>query len=273
MQYCSMPDKIRIPDNHQLNQNITQSSTTEKDKASLKLKSEKLTAFKFLESLREFSKIPASELQTLADTCRFASYKSNQYIRSEGDEESLYGFIVVTGRLALFKNSNSGKELIVDILQSGDIFGMLLMLAAERLPEQLSVRSVQKAKLLLVPLKSFNKLIEAHPILFKEFVAHILISLQSSYNLSRGLAHDRVNVRIATILFSMTLKSTTKNLANEPFTIRLTRNILANLTGTTTETAIRVTRMMHTDGLIDITTPGVIKILKINELLKIVEDL
>ncbi len=268
-----MNDILKSSDQHLLSKPLYLLKNKQKYIPALNKNVEKLTAYQFLSSLREFSAIPSQELQTLADSCRFATYTANQFIRSECDEESLYGFIVVSGRLALFKNSNSGKELIVDILQVGDIFGLLLMLAAERLPEQLSVRSFQKAKLLLVPLKCFTRLIEAHPILFKEFVAHLLISLQSSYNLSRGLAHDKVNVRIATVLFSMSLKIANLGIPNNLLSFNLTRKQLANLTGATTETAIRVTRMMQNDGLIDISCPGVIKVVNPQALLKIVEDL
>jgi CRP-like cAMP-binding protein len=97
--------------------------------------------------------------------------------------------------------------------------------------------------------------------IFKEIITHLIICLQSSYNLSRGLAHDRVDVRIAATLTSLALKFSRPLGPNKLPTINFTRQQLADLTGTTSETAIRVTRAMQRNGLIDIKRPGIIKIL------------
>lgn len=228
-------------------------------------------AYKFLRSLSEFSQLPENDLRTLANASRFATLDSGQYITIEGEEESSYGFIVVSGCLAMLKSSINGKELTVELLHSGDIFGLLVMLAADRLPAQLSARSLQKSTVLWVPINHFTHMLKTHPILFKEFVAHLLLCLQSSYRLSRGLAHDRVEVRIAAILSSSALKFRKSPGSEAAATFNFTRQQLADLTGTTPETAIRVTRAMQRDGFIDIKRPGVIRILNLNALQELVE--
>lgn len=228
--------------------------------------------FQFLRSLLEFSEVPDGELQEIANYSRFANLDAGQYITTEGEDESINGYIVVSGVLAMLKTSNSGKELIVELLQAGDIFGLLLMLAKERLPSQLSARSIRKSTILWVPLKHFTTLLENHPALFKEFVAHLLISLQSSYKLSRGLAHDRVDVRIAAAFSSLAIKFPKSNISDNGIVLNFTRQQLADLTGTTPETAIRVTRTMQGNGLIDISRPGIIRLLNINALNDLAEE-
>lgn len=223
----------------------------------------KFDAITFLQNLNEFSSLPPTELKQLADSSRLASVDPSQYITSEGDEENSSGFIVVSGNIAMTKTSSSGKELIVELLQPGDTFALLLMLAAKKLPSQLSARSIKKSKVLWVPLSSFNNILKSHTPLFKEFVTHLLLCLHSSYNLSRGLAHDRVEVRIASILASLALKAPKASISEGAHTIHFTRQQLADLTGTTSETAIRVTRAMQRDGLINIARPGIIQILKL----------
>jgi CRP-like cAMP-binding protein len=51
----------------------------------------------------------------------------------------------------------------------------------------------------------------------------------------------------------------------------LTRKELADLTGTTPETAIRVTKNLEREGLLDLTKPGVIKILSLDQLKNVTE--
>jgi CRP-like cAMP-binding protein len=232
----------------------------------------KFDAVTFLQNLNEFSSLPTLDLKQLADSSRLATIDPSQYITSEGDEENTSGFIVVSGNIAMTKTSSSGKELIVELLQPGDTFALLLMLAAKKLPSQLSARSIRKSKVLWVPVSSFNHILKSNTTLFKDFVTHLLLCLHSSYNLSRGLAHDRVEVRIASILASLALKAPKASASEGAHTVHFTRQQLADLTGTTSETAIRVTRAMQRDGLINIARPGIIQVLELDALLELATE-
>jgi len=229
-------------------------------------------AYKFLQSIEEFSQLPANELKHLAEYCRFATVESGQYICTEGDETSLYGFIVVTGRLAMMKTSISGKQLIVELLSARDIFGLLVTFSSDQLYSQLSARAQPKSRVLWVPIQKLTNVFYAYPKLYKELVTNLLRCLLSSYGLSRGLAHDKVEVRIATILVTLALKFARALPAPQDYTIDITRQQLADLTGTTTETAIRVTRDMQRSGLIDIKRAGVIRVIELERLQIISED-
>jgi CRP-like cAMP-binding protein len=192
-------------------------------------------------------------------------------MKHEGDNKSLYGFLVVTGRLAMIKTSTSGKELVVELLPAKDIFGLLLTLSHRELSEQLSARAQTVSKVMWVPIRNLTPMLHAHPFLYEQFVAHLLDSLQSSYRISRGLAHDRVEVRIATVLSILVNKFAKVHSSPQDHTIDVTRQQLADLTGTTVETAIRVTRAMQRDGVIDIKKPGIIHVLSSPKLQKMSE--
>ena len=234
-------------------------------------KSEDSNAYEFLSSLSVFSKLSSSELKTLASSARFSSLAAGQYINNEGDEQGLSGFIVVSGRIAMMKNSIGGKEFVVELLTSGDLFALLLKLSFELLPLQLSARAQSKSTILWLPIQTLTALLELHPRIYQELVAHLLLCLQSSYAISRGLAHDRVEVRIASILTSLALKYSRQPSLVDDYTIDITRQQLADLTGTTSESAIRVTREMQRNKLIDISRPGVILVLDMEGLMALAE--
>jgi CRP/FNR family transcriptional regulator len=261
----SFPESADNSNYSQMNQN---SEPIENARSS----SKSVDIVRFLSSLKEFKQIPSSDLESLAYSSKFSSIDAGEYISIEGDQEGLYGFIIVTGCIAMVKNSVSGKELIVELLQAYDVFGLLLTLAAEKFPYQLSARCLQRTTVLWVPIQLLNNLLKLHPILFKEFTAHLLICLQSSYRISRGLAHDLVEVRIAAVLGALVSKFNVPSIAKKFPTIRFTRKQIADLTGTTPETAIRVTRAMQRDGLIDIKRPGIIGILNLAGLLSLAES-
>lgn len=57
-----------------------------------------------------------------------------------------------------------------------------------------------------------------------------------------------------------------------PIAIDITRQQIADFTGTTLETATRLTREMHKSGVINCGSPGVISIIDLQALKKIIED-
>jgi len=227
--------------------------------------------FDFLRSLCELESIPDDVLKKHAEFCRFDTLEPGEYITIEGESKGYNGFIVVSGCLAMIKTSSNGKELIVELLQGGDIFGMLLHLALQVLPAQLSAKAIQPSLVLWMPINNFTEIINGRSSsLLKEIVAHLLICLQSSYKLSRGLAHDKVDIRIASALASLAIKFRRRK-SDDFCELNFTRQQLADITGTTSETAIRVTRAMQKDGLIDLEKPGRIKVLDLDRLSEIAE--
>lgn len=219
--------------------------------------------FHFLRSLSLFAKLPLRDVEGIAYACQFGMFGPDEYIVMEGEEEPYSSFIVVSGRVAMLKSSISGKELIVQLLEAGDVFSLLLMLQGEDLPVQLSARTMSSTTVLWVPAAQFRSLLNQYPDLYRELFAELISMLQKSYRLSLGLAHDHVDVRIASALSTLAQKTGS---SSHDCTVYLTRQQLADLTGTTSETAIRVTRAMQKQGLLDIGRRGVIRIPSLNRL-------
>ena len=180
------------------------------------------------------------------------------------------GFVVASGRFAMMKTSLNGKELVVELLPPRDIFGLLV--ALHPIPAQLSARAQIKSRVLWMPCSSLASSLHVNPGLYEDFTGHLLCSLFSSYNLARGLAHDRVEVRIAAVLSSLALKFARTGPAQCPPVIDITRQQIADLTGTTPETAIRVTRHMQTGGILEMSHPGVIKVVDLKMLQALAEE-
>jgi CRP-like cAMP-binding protein len=252
------------------NLNVAKKFAKESDIRSLS--STGLSIADFLSSLKPFDRLAPQEVEQLASQCRFGSVKPGEYITVEGADKSLYGFVVVSGRLAMTKTSISGKELIVELLAPGDIFGLLLTLSPEQLPVQLSARSHGHSQVLWLPVQNLITFLNSNPLIYRIFVSRLLHHLHSSYQLSRGFAHDRVSVRIATVLVSLAHKFSRPGIAEPDHTIDITRQQIADLTGTTAETAIRVTRAMQRQKLIDIQHPGIVQVVDMNGLQLLAES-
>ncbi len=231
-----------------------------------------LKIYKFLGTLAIFSELPEKELKILANSCYIKTINAGQTITIEGDDKSLYGFLVISGRMAVMKSSLSGKELIVELLPPGDLFGLIIALSPKDQINELYVRAELKSEVISIPISALTSVLSSHPRLYKNFFDYLLVHLQSSYRISRGLAHDSVEVRIAMILLRLAQNFARELPAPQDQTIDITRQQLAELTGTTTESAIRATRLMEKSGLIDVSRPGVIRVLNLLELRKIADQ-
>jgi CRP/FNR family transcriptional regulator len=95
--------------------------------------------------------------------------------------------------------------------------------------------------------------------------------LRRTNDLALGLAHSRVESRIVAALLALAPRFGRPSTSEDQTRIFLTRKELADLTGTTPETAIRVTKNLEREGLLDLTKPGVIKILSLKQLKGVIE--
>lgn len=215
----------------------------------------------FLRRVKLFSSISDEELTSLAAVCSFRRFDVGEFILHEG-EEANGGFIVVSGRVAMIKTSPGGKDLIVELLPPADVFG--LVYALSETPHAESARAQTPSQVLWVPKSMMRMVFDRHPMLYRQFNEEISKRLRTSHDLSRRLAHSRVEVRIVATLLALVPRFAKG--AEDNLRIQITRRELADLTGTSPETAIRVTKNLERDNLLDLTRPGVVKIVDLKGL-------
>ncbi len=216
-----------------------------------------LAAARWLRQIDPFTKLPEEGIRILARHCICRKFPAGEYVAFEGDLDT-NGFLVLSGRIAMVKTSASGRDLIVELLAPGDIYGLTAALG--RSSYSLSIRVQIPSEVLSVKRETIVLLLDRYPELYRHIIDVLAARLQNSHNLSRALAHDRVEVRIVSALVALVPRLGERvemaNIAEVP----ITRQELADLTGTTVETAIRVTKSMERDGLLDLSTTGIIKI-------------
>ncbi|MFN8391637.1 MAG: response regulator [Bdellovibrionota bacterium] len=226
-------------------------------------------ALSYLKRMKYFSEIDRSNLVAMAKATRFSSHGSGEFIVTEGDA-NVSGFVVITGRIAMVKSSATGKDLIVELLPPGDPFGLLA--TVDRAPYPVNVRTQVKTRLMWIPRNVVLSILDKYPDLSRKFVQEIFDRLRNAHDVSRALAHDRTEVRIASALCSLVPKFCGTANESEPVQIDMTRQELAELTGATTETAIRLTKALERDNVLDLTKAGVMKILDLEALQAVAEQ-
>lgn len=215
-----------------------------------------------------FEKLSSNELINLARSATIQDVTAGEYLSLDGESPN-FGFLVLAGRLAMVKSTQQGKELTLDLLIPGDSTGILR--ALEPLDPDTAIRGQTDAKLLSIPISSLHALAERQPLLYRTVAQELMQKNRRVNDLALGLAHSRVESRIVATLLALAPRFGRPTSVAEQTRIFLTRKELADLTGTTPETAIRVTKNLEREGYLDLTKPGVIKILSLAKFREVLE--
>ncbi len=217
----------------------------------------------FLRRCVPLNQLDDAVLEQLARVSKFRRLKQGEFIVLEHANDCP-AFVVASGRIAVMKSAPEGKELNLGLLPPGDIFGLLLSI--DENPPTLTLKAQRESIVFAVPTGALSASLESRPELFKEFTQILLEKIQNLNSLALSLAHQRVEVRICAALKSTMLDFGVFDRESNSYRIDLTRLELAELSGSTPETAIRVTKGMEREGILDLTVPSMINVLKPNAL-------
>lgn len=187
-------------------------------------------------------------------------YKKKSEIFSEGDLP-LNVYFVKSGNVKTFKSHPDGKELIINLYTANDFFGFEPILENENYRE--SAVAMQDSELIAIPRYDFMLMIQSHPDVSKSFINLLCKKVAEREAQLLNLAYNSVRQRTAEAL----LKSET--LKDSKSVIAISRDDLAKMVGTASESVIRVLSDFKDEGLIEIET-GKIKIVQRGKLEKVV---
>lgn len=196
------------------------------------------------------------ELRLLNERREIRTFKKKAEIYREG-AFPFYLFFVIKGKVKTYKTNDDGKELITQLYQTGDYFGHVHLL--QETAYQDTAAALEETEICLIPKDDFFSLLFQNRQVAKKFIQLLSAEIDTTENQLLHLAYNSVRKRMAEALlryFSHT-ELTEIDLRDG---IRVGREDLANLAGTSLETAIRTLSDFKDEKLIDITS-GRIKIL------------
>ena len=215
-----------------------------------------------------FGGIDLSRIEEIHKNSTQKRLKKNQIIFLEGTRP-LGVYSITSGRIKIYKTGVEGKDQIIQILKSGDLMGYRAMLSEEQYP--VSAETLEDTTLCFIPKKDFIEAMSSNSDLTKEVIKSLSKDLTNMADSITVLAQKPVRERLAGAL--MVLIDTydideSKGVSNG---INLTREDLANMVGTATETLIRLLHDFKDEQLIE--TQGRKILIKNKEKLKKVANL
>jgi DNA-binding response OmpR family regulator len=187
-------------------------------------------------------------------------FKKKTEIFAEGDLP-LNVYFVKSGNVKTFKSHPDGKELITNLYTINDFFGFEPILENENYKE--SAVAMQDSELIAIPRHDFMIMIQSHPDVSASFINLLCKKVASREQQLLHLAYNSVRQRTAEALLK------TSSLKDSKSNIAISRDDLAKMVGTASESVIRVLSDFKDEGIIEI-EGGKIKILHPGKLEQVV---
>ena len=126
----------------------------------------------FLTQVLPFARLDEKDLSRLSQDMRLKEYERGETIFREGDTSSEI-FIVMRGKIRIFKVTQSGNETSIDIFTSGDVIGEFA--AIDRQPRSATAQVVESCALLQMSADKFREYLNQIPPLALGLV-HLLVA-------------------------------------------------------------------------------------------------
>jgi CRP-like cAMP-binding protein len=200
-----------------------------------------------LESSSIFKYLKADEVTTLNFEKDFRQYKRGDILYQEGNRISGF-FCINSGIIKVFKTGLDGKEQIIRFAKTGDIIAYRSVLSNELACT--SAKVIEDCQVCFIPSEILTQFIKTNPAYSLELLKLACHELGEANSFITDIAQKTVRERLAEILL---LLVNDFGLDNDQFLkISLTREELANIVGTATESVIRLLSEFKSDKLVEL---------------------
>ncbi|MEI6433223.1 MAG: Crp/Fnr family transcriptional regulator [Bacteroidota bacterium] len=209
-----------------------------------------------------FKNLGSTELDLINNSRFQVDYKGGEIIFKQGTPSPY--FVCITSGLAKIYIEGYGKNLILALVKPVDyIFGPGIYVDNRH---YYSASAVEDCTACLVDASVFKKLIRENPDFAEDFLKRV--SLQSIFNFEQivSLTQKQMPGRIADVIFYLSEKIYCKN----PFELSISRQDLADLSGMSKESAIRILKEFKEEGILTV-AGNKMEILNVKQLRQISE--
>jgi CRP/FNR family transcriptional regulator len=183
--------------------------------------------------------------------CELRAYEKGAVLFEEGDPALFIHFLFV-GRVKIVKAAPE-RDLILEILGPGEPVGAVAVF--EQRPFPASAIALEPAGTISIPEREFFRLVETRPEITRRLLAGLTMRLMA---LNRRLADmtGSVEYRAARLFATLADRAGQKRDGGVWIPMHLSRQEIADLVGTTIETAIRIMSRWQKEGLVETERDG-----------------
>jgi CRP/FNR family transcriptional regulator len=199
----------------------------------------------YLAQVPLFEGLTQRQLQDLLYISQKKQYAPGNDVFYEGDfADGLY--IIISGRIKVFKLSLEGKEQVLHIFGPGEPIGEAAVFAGETFPA--NAQAIEKSELLFFSRQSLLDLFNSDPSLPMKMLGILSKRLRSFTSIIEDLSLKEIPQRLASYFLQQ--YELQKN--SQVITLEVSKGLLAKILGTSQETLSRTLNKMTEQGLIEV---------------------
>jgi CRP/FNR family transcriptional regulator len=199
--------------------------------------------FNIISAIPIFNGLPDDQIKAIKRIALEKQVNRGEILFSEGDEGRGF-YVVVGGRIKVFKVSPEGKEQILHILGPGQPFGEVSVFAGQKFPA--NAQALDKGWVLFFPRAAIVDLIEANPSLALNMLAVMSKKLRQFAVQIENLSLKEMPARLASYLIYLAQEQQ----SDQAVTLKISKGQLASILGTIPETLSRVFAKLSGQDLI-----------------------
>ena len=192
-----------------------------------------------------FHNLPEPSLKMLQGILKENEFIKGENIFSEGSESSGF-YIIMKGRVKVYKLSPEGKEQILHIVGPKELLGAVSAFAGNPYPAHAD--AMEKTKALFFPQKDFLALVRKEPSVVMNMMANLAMRLQHFTRMIEDLSLKEVPGRLAAYFLYLCERKGCSDIVE----MDISKGQLASLLGTIPETLSRILRRLSEQGVLEV---------------------
>lgn len=175
------------------------------------------------------------------------AFRKKETVFSEGDPSDWF-YIVRSGKVKITKISQEGKEIILEVISPMEFFGGIAVVRG--FPYPANAVAMEDTEVLKISRKDLMSLMDTFPTLMYFMAMNIGDRIKGSHETLKNIALEKVEARIASLLIKLADKAGEKVPEGVMISMKLTKQDIAEMVGTTVETSIRTMSKLSKAGIV-----------------------
>jgi CRP/FNR family transcriptional regulator, nitrogen oxide reductase regulator len=205
------------------------------------------TAEELLRTTPIFSRLAVEDRRKIAEVATVREFARGEPVfEQEAPPDAFYA--IAAGRVKIFKMMPNGKDLILEVFGPGDPLGAVAAYLGRPFPA--SATALEPTTCVLIPRPEFFRLLEQHPSLVRGLLLGLTVRLVELTNRLAELTGGRIEPRFARLFVKLAHEMGRPERGGTFIPLPLSRQELADMTGTTIETCIRIMSRWGKDDIV-----------------------
>ena len=196
-----------------------------------------------------FAGLKEDDLKRIRAIASLRQIEKKEVLFSDGEEAKGF-YVILSGKVKLFKVSPEGKEQILHIVSAPDAFAEAALFLEGTYPA--FAEAMTDSQLLYFPKRDFIQLIEKNPQLSINIIVTLSHFLKRFASLIEELSLKEVSSRVAKYVVDLSIKSSKEGKSPKEVELDLSKTQLALKLGTISETLSRTLAKMKAKRIIDV---------------------